>query len=168
MADLYIILHVLTSLCRLGIDAWDYPGVVEIISKLGVIVKAGGRIVLVGVDSQGGMINSLPGSIALLVRLLTVMIDSFETEKCVAILSNVSFCWTIYRSSLHSVCNVFVAVFWIIGVGIIGKVPSGAGEDVVFIMDCHAMNANITKATPINALRVGIKMLAPGFEIAFA
>ena len=36
----------------------DHPGVVEIISKMGVIVKVGGWVVLVGVDSQNGITNS--------------------------------------------------------------------------------------------------------------
>ena len=79
---LYIILNVLTSsrfylhlMCR------DYPGVVEIVSKIGVIVKVGGCVVLVGVDPQMVRINSRLGVSVSSVRWLASRIDSFEIEN---------------------------------------------------------------------------------------
>ena len=59
-------------------------------SKMGVMVKVGGLVVLVGVVSQIGMtsfwINLKDG----LVRLLAIRIDSSDTEKRLAILSKLS------------------------------------------------------------------------------
>lgn len=59
-------------------------------SKMGVMVKVGGLVVLVGVVSQMGMtsfwINLKDG----LVRLLAIRIDSSDTEKRLAILSKLS------------------------------------------------------------------------------
>ena len=68
----------------------NYPGVVEIVPKLGVIVKVGGCIVPVGVGSQNGMTNSRFGRSNPFVKLLACRINSGETENFRAILSSVS------------------------------------------------------------------------------
>lgn len=89
--DLYIILNVLTSLyVYLRLMRRDYPGVVAIASKMGVIVKVGGCDVLVGVELQTGMISSRVDTGNSPVRLLASMIASIGTEKRWAILSSVS------------------------------------------------------------------------------
>ena len=169
--DLYIILYVLTSLCiYFRLMRWDYPGVVVIVSKMGVIVKVGGWVVLVGVNSQTGMVSSCDKVIDSPVRLLAIRIDSMGMEKCWAMFSSVSPDWTMYLTVSQSFCSVVVTVYCVDGVGISGTVPSGLCWDsqLPAAMDCQITNVKRINAKLINAVRVVKKMLVPLFEFTFS
>ena len=66
---------------------------------MGVIVKVGEWTVPLGVDVHTGMTSSLDETSVSSDRLFAATIDSFDAEKCWAMLSSVSPSWTIYRTS---------------------------------------------------------------------
>ena len=68
---------------------------------------------------------------------------------------------------MQSLCKVIVAVYGVDGVGIIGTVPGAGRIELLPDTDCQVMNANITKAIPIKALRVVSKMFVPSLEFTF-
>ena len=65
---------------------------------------------------------------------------------------------------------MLVAVYWVDGVGTSGTVLRGTCGDAMFLVDidCQVMNANMTKAMPINAVRVATKKFALPLEFTFA
>ena len=65
---------------------------------------------------------------------------------------------------------MLVAIYWVDGVGTSGTVLRGTCGDAMLLVDidCQVMNANTTKAMPINAVRVVIKVFTLPLEFTSA